>query len=281
MPTDHLAGSDDGFARFLARIGRTPLLTPAEELQLARRVERGDLAAKDRMMEANLRLVVHVAKRYQREDHGLTLADLVQEGTLGLVRAVEKFDHRKGYRFSTYATIWIRQSIGRALAEKGRTIRLPVHVGQRLAALDREERRLAAELGRPALTAELAGRLGWLAEEVTEARELRRSTLSLHEPVGEDGGAELGDLLVDDASAAPDARAEAALLAEDVRAVVAQLPPRERRVIEARYGIGGGMPATVGETARRLRLRLRDVRHLEDLALRKLRAAPDAPRLAA
>src|ERR671915_628970 len=128
--------SDDGFSLFLARIARTPLLTPAEELQLARAVERGDLAAKQRMIEANLRLVVHVAKRYQREDTGFTLADLVQEGALGLVRAVEKFDHRRGYRFSTYAVIWIRQAIGRALADKGRPIRLPAHARKRLRSLD-------------------------------------------------------------------------------------------------------------------------------------------------
>src|SRR6478672_5322384 len=149
----------DGFALFLARIGETPLLTPAEELSLARRVERGDLAAKDRMVEANLRLVVHVAKRFQRAGHGFSLSDLIQEGTLGLVRAVEKFDHRKGYRFSTYATIWIRQAIGRAIGDKGRTIRLPEQVGQRLRALEKEERKLAAELGRDPLPDELAERL--------------------------------------------------------------------------------------------------------------------------
>src|SRR5215813_3075643 len=146
----------DGFAHFLARIAETPLLTPAEELDLARRVERGDLAAKDRMVQANLRLVVHVAKKFQREDHGLTLSDLVQEGTFGLVRAVEKFDHRKGFRFSTYATIWIRQAIGRAIGDKGRTIRIPEQVGQRLRMLEREERKLAAELGRDPLPSELA-----------------------------------------------------------------------------------------------------------------------------
>src|SRR3954470_13010134 len=149
--------NDDGFARFLTRIGETRLLTPAEERALAFRVERGDLAAKDRMIEANLRLVVHIAKRFQKEWSGLTLPDLVQEGAFGLVRAVEKYDPRKGFRFSTYATIWIRQSIGRAVAEKSRVIRVPVNVDQRLRALDK----LAAELGRTPEAEEAAARLGW------------------------------------------------------------------------------------------------------------------------
>ena len=146
----------DELTPFLQQIARTPLLTPSEELRLARQVEKGDLAAKERMIEANLRLVVHVAKRFQRAGHGLAFADLIQEGTLGLVRAVEKFDHRKGYRFSTYATIWIRQAIGRAIGDKGRAIRLPETVGQRLRTLEREERKLAAELGRDPLPSELA-----------------------------------------------------------------------------------------------------------------------------
>jgi len=270
----------DGFARFLARIARTPLLTPAEELALARRVERGDLAAKERMVEANLRLVVHVAKRFQRDDHGLTLPDLVQEGTLGLLRAAEKFDHRRGHRFSTYAVIWIRQSIGRAIADKGRTIRLPAHIGQRLRLLDREERRLLRELGREPSKAEIAAALDWLPEEVAQARDLRRTTLSLHERVGGEEGVELGALIPQDAAGAPDARAESAALGSDVRAALARLTVRERAVVVARYGLEEDQ-ATVSETARRLGLRAGEVRRLEDLALRKLRAAPEAATLAA
>ena len=226
----------DELAPFLAQIARTPLLTPAEELRLARRVERGDLAAKERMVEANLRLVVHVAKRFQRAGHGLTLADLIQEGTLGLVRAVEKFDHRKGYRFSTYATIWIRQAIGRAIGDKGRAIRLPEQVGQRLRALEREERKLAAELGRDAAPGGARGaRSTPRSPEIVELQQLRRSTLSLDEPVGdEDDGTTLGDLLPD----RTDRRTPTiALLAEDVQRALAQLPARERRVIETRYGL--------------------------------------------
>jgi RNA polymerase primary sigma factor len=243
--------------------------------------ELGDLAAKERMVEANLRLVVHVAKRFQREDHGLTLADLVQEGTLGLVRATEKFDHRRGYRFSTYATIWIRQSIGRAIIDKGRAIRLPVHVGQRLRTLEREERLLATRLGRTPAPGELAAAVGWSLDEVRHAQEVRRSTVSLDEPAGVDGDAGLGSLLADDLAAAPDARAESALAAVALHAALARLPRRERAVLEARYGVGRDAPATVSETARRLRLAPREVRRLEELGLRKLRAAPEAAALAA
>jgi len=274
--------TSDGFTDFLARIARTPLLSPEDELRLARAVERGDLAAKQRMIEANLRLVVHVAKRYQRDDHGLTLPDLVQEGTLGLVRAVEKFDHRRRHRFSTYAVIWIRQAISRAIEVKGRAIRLPVHMTRRLRELDREERKLLAELGREPSAAELAGALDWLPEEVAEARDQRRTTVSLDEAVGSPDGNPhaLGALIADDADHAPDARAVAAALRSDVRTALRLLSPRERAVVTLRYGIDDD-PATVAETARRLRLRAGDVRRLEELALRKLRAAPETAALAA
>jgi RNA polymerase primary sigma factor len=280
-PSTHHGDADDGFKHFLTQIARTPLLTPAEEVRLARRVERGDLAAKERMIEANLRLVVHVAKRYQREEHGLSLADLVQEGTVGLVRAVEKFDYRKGYRFSTYATIWIRQSIGRAIGDKGRVIRLPLHTGQLVRRLDREERRLAAELGREPAPAELAEALEWEAAEVVRLRDLRRTTVSLQEPVGDEGEAQLGHLLADVDAAAPDARLESTMLQDGIHAVMQTLTTRERAVIEARSGLGDEEAATVSEAARRLRLRPREVRHLEALVLRKLRATPEVARLAA
>jgi RNA polymerase primary sigma factor len=261
----------DELAPFLIQIARTPLLTPAEEVRLARRVERGDLAAKERMVEANLRLVVHVAKRFQRAGHGMSLADLIQEGTFGLVRAVEKFDYRKGYRFSTYATIWIRQAVGRAIGDKGRAIRLPEQVGVRLRALEREELRLAAELGREPTVAELAAPLDTTPAGIVELRDLRRSTVSLDEPVGDDDGTRLGDLLPAPARLSPDA----VFLADDIRRALEHLPPRERRVIETRYGLSGAGPLTPSETARALRLRPRDIRHLEDLALRRLRAAPE------
>src|SRR4051794_30401748 len=260
MAPMHHGEPDDGFGRFLTEISRTPLLTPAEEVKLARRIERGDLAAKDRLVESNLRLVVHVAKRFQREEHGLTLADLVQEGTVGLVRAAEKFAPRKGYRFSPYATIWIRQSIGRAIGDKGRVIRLPLHTGQLVRRMDREEHRLALALGRQPAPAELAAALEWEPTEVVRLRDLRRTTVSLQEPVGEEGEAEFGHLLADVEAAAPYARVESTMLRDEIRALMETLTTRERAVIEARYGLGGGAGATGSEPARRLRLRPRDVR---------------------
>jgi RNA polymerase primary sigma factor len=268
----------DGFTSFLAAIGRTPLLTPGEELALARRVKRGDLAAKQQLVEANLRLVVHVAKRYQREDHGFALADLVQEGTLGLIRAAEKFEPERGHRFSTYAVIWIRQAIGRAISDRGRSIRLPETMTKRLRELDRADAQLRAELYRDPTASELAQALEWLPEEVHQARELRRTTLSLHEPMGDDG--ELGDLIAQDDGEAPEALAEIALMRGGVRAAIARLEARERRVVATRYGLDD-VPATVTETARKLGLRAHEVRRLEELALRKLRAAPETAALAA
>jgi RNA polymerase primary sigma factor len=271
---------DPGFDRFLTEMARTPLLTAADERRLALRVERGDLAAKERMISANLRLVVHVARSFQRADHGLALADLVQEGTFGLVRAVEKFDPRRGFRFSTYATIWIRQSIARSITDKGRTIRLPASVEQRLLALRRAERSLAAELGRDATATECAARLGWAEDEVDRLRRAEQSVLSLHQTTGPDADTELGELLPDDAPS-PFEQVEATLLGEEVRTLLDTLPPRERALLELRYGLGGEPPLTRSEAARRLGLRRREAVRLEELALRELRARPHARPVAA
>src|SRR5918994_832481 len=186
---------DDGLALYLRRIARTPLLTAWQEKELARRIERGDLAAKDHMIESNLRLVVQVAKRYQREDSSLTMQDLIQEGTIGLVRAVEKFDYRRGFRFSTYATLWIRQAIGRALADKGRIVRLPIPVADRVRKLEIAERTLMTRLGATPGSDDLALELGWELEEVERLRGAGRRPASLDAPVADDGETELGDLL--------------------------------------------------------------------------------------
>jgi RNA polymerase primary sigma factor len=262
-----------GFAHFLAEIARVPLLTAVEERELARRVLRGDLAAKDRMIEANLRLVVHIAKRYQRDDHALTLEDLVQEGTVGLVRAVEKFDHRRELRFSTYATIWIRQSIARAIADKSRVIRLPASVDQHLATLRRTQQQLAVTHGEDPSPRRLADELGWNEHKVVELQGHGRRALSLHEPAGAADGRELGDSLHDPAPS-PHELATASALAEEVDELLGHLEPRERSVIELRFGLGPHEPLSRAETARRLALRRSDVSRLEDLALRKLRARP-------
>jgi RNA polymerase primary sigma factor len=266
---------DDGLAQYLRDIARTPLLTPAQEQALARRIERGDLAAKGHMIEANLRLVVHLAKRYQREDSGLTLTDLIQEGTIGLVRAVEKFDYRRGHRFSTYATLWIRQSIGRALADKGRIVRLPVSVADRVRRLEVAERMLTTRLGGTPTAAELAADLGWDAEEVERLRGASRRPASLDAPVADDGETELGDLV---AAASPSPEEEVLAGAErtGVTEALAQLGSVERRVLELRYGLGGEAPHTTVETAAALGVKPHQVRQVEDRALRTLGRLPAA-----
>jgi RNA polymerase primary sigma factor len=264
---------DPGFARFLTEMARTPLLTATEERRLALRVERGDLAAKERMIAANLRLVVHIARAYQRADNGLSFSDLVQEGTFGLVRAVEKFDPRRGLRFSTYATIWIRQSISRAITNKARPIRLPASVEQRLLALRRAERSLAAELGRDATAAECAEKLDWEEDEVDQLRRAEHDVISLHQSVGPENDTELGELLPDDAPS-PFEQVESILLTEEVRAALDALAPRERALLELRYGFGALPPMTRSEAARRLGMRRREAVRIEEVALRRMRANP-------
>ena len=269
---------DDGLALYLRRIARTPLLTPAQEKDLARRVERGDLVAKDHMIEANLRLVVHVAKRYQREDSGLTMQDLIQEGTIGLVRAVEKFDYRKGFRFSTYATLWIRQAIGRALADKGRIVRLPIPVADRVRKLEIAERTLATTLGANPTSEELAVHLEWEFDEVERLRGAGRRPASLDAPVADDGETELGDLLASERPS-PEDEAMAGAERDGVHAALGMLGPIERRVLELRYGLGDETPHTPTETARALGVKPHQVRQVEDRALRALGALPSTREL--
>ena len=272
-PTPDATTLGDGLGIFLQRIARTRLLTPAEELELARRIERGDLDAKDRMIEANLRLVVHLAKRFQREDSGMTLLDLIQEGTIGLVRAVEKFDHRRGFRFSTYATLWIRQAIGRAMSEKGRTVRLPVHVGDRVRKLQAVERRLAMALGATPTAVELADALEWTEGEVADVRRVAMAPVSLEAPVGDEGDAELGHLLADEGPTPEESAAVSRMHADlgprpgfagraGAARAGAAVRPRRRSAPHARAGRPGP-----GHHPRR-------VRCAEDRALRHLRASP-------
>ena len=268
-PNEMAVHTADALAQFLDEAGRHPLLTPAEEIELAKRIERGDLAAKERMITSNLRLVVSIARKYQGVTD-LCLLDTIQEGMLGLIRAAEKFDWRKGFRFSTYATLWIRQAIGRALDQHGRTIRLPVNLAQRERRIARAERELATKLGREASLEEIAAAADVTPEQVNEMRELARKVTSLERPVGDDEGAELGELLPSGAPL-PEEEVELTLREQVVRDVVSRLPDRERTVIKLRYGLDGDPePVPVSEVARRLELRPSEVQRLERGALAEL-----------
>ena len=269
---------DDALTLYLEEIGRHRLLTAEEEVELAQRIERGDLDAKERMMTANLRLVVSLAKRYQ--DRGLTLFDLIQEGNVGLMRAVEKFDYRKGFKFSTYAVWWIRQSLARALADKGRTIRLPVHIAERLHRVQRTERRLILESGREPTDAELAEELGLTVDEVALVRGELPGTVSLHAPVGEDE-AELGDFLEDRMTPSPFDQTAEVLNRAAIDEALENLPGGERRVLQLRFGLDGGTERTLHQVARELKLSADRVRRLEEQALHKLRQLPEAQALRA
>ncbi len=252
---------------FFREVRKHPLLTAAEEIELAQRIERGDLEAKDRMIRANLRLVVAQARRYQ--GHGLPLEDLVQEGMLGLIRAVEKFDWRRGFKFSTYGTLWIRQAIQRGLQNHGRTIRLPVHVAQRQVKVRKAEGELNTKLGREPTDEEIAAVTELPLEQVYEIRELSRSLSSLDQPVTDDGEASLGDLLPSDR---PDPVEEVATSERDrqVAEIVGRLPEPERKVIELRFGLSGDEPRTARQTGSELGITAARASELEDQALRRL-----------
>jgi RNA polymerase primary sigma factor len=257
----------DSLQLFFNEARRYPLLTAAEEVELAKRIERGDLAAKERMINSNLRLVISVARRYQGQ--GLSLADLIQEGILGLIRAVEKFDWRKGFKFSTYGTLWIRQSIQRGLANSGRTVRLPVHVGTRARKIADAERKLAAELGREPTEAEIAAAVELSPEEVADIRRADRIPASLDQGVGESGETSLGDLIARDGPG-PEEEVASDVEGELVRRAVGGLPEAERDVLTLRYGLGGTEPVALREAGRRLGISSERVRQLEDRALRRL-----------
>ncbi len=269
--------TDDTLQLFLRDVRRHPLLSAAQEVALARRIEQGDLAAKERMINSNLRLVVSLAKRFQ--GHELSLLDLIQEGILGLIRASEKFDWRRGYKFSTYATFWIRQSIQRGLANGGRAIRLPVHIGQRERKIRRIERELSLQLGRPPRDDEIAPEAGLTQAEVEETRAVSRTVTSLDKPLGEDGSAGLSDLLPSE-ERSPLEEVETRLREAAVHAALEQLPEQEREVILLRYGIGGTAPTPLRETGRRLGLSPERVRRIEHQALERLAEAREVAGLA-
>jgi RNA polymerase primary sigma factor len=267
----------DTLQLFLRDIRRHPLLSAEEEVELAKRIERGDLEAKERMVNSNLRLVVSLAKKYQ--GHELSLLDLIQEGILGLIRAAEKFDWRKGYKFSTYATFWIRQAIQRGLANQGRTIRIPVHIGQRERKIARVERELAVKLERAPTDEEVAQAADITLRELEETRDAARTVTSLDRPVGENEDTALGDLFASE-EPEPSEEAEIALREEAVRNALENLSDQERRVIQLRYGINGDNPTPLREAGRQLGISPERVRRIEHKALERLATTREVEGLA-
>jgi RNA polymerase primary sigma factor len=267
----------DSLRLYLRSIGRVPLLSAQEEVWLAKRIERGDIAAKEQMVEANLRLVVSIAKSYL--GRGLSFLDLIQEGSLGLIRAVEKFDYRRGYKFSTYATWWIRQAVTRAIADKGRTIRIPVHMVEKLNKVVHVERQLLQSLGREPTPEEIGEALECNPREVRDIQRMSQQPVSLERPIGEEDDSELGDLVEDVSAASPFEVASENMRKENVLRVLASLPRREREVIELRYGLRGGRPKTLEEVGHAFNVTRERVRQIENHTLKKLESLPEAQRL--
>jgi RNA polymerase primary sigma factor len=264
----------DSLQLFLKDIGKVDLLTAAQEVELAKRIERGEHRAKQEMVEANLRLVVSIAKKYRNQ--GLPFLDLIQEGTIGLVRAAEKFDHRKGFKFSTYATWWIRQAVARALADKARTIRMPVHIVEKLNKIVRSERKLRAELGREPTSAEIGRDVELGSEEVEQIRRSSQAPVSLEKPVGDEEESEFGHFLTDETEPLPEEVAEVELRKATLQRVLETLSARERRVLELRYGLNGEHPRTLDEVGKTFNVTRERIRQIENQSLKKLRALADS-----
>ena len=267
----------DSLRLYLRSIGKVELLTADREVALAKRIERGDLLAKQEMVEANLRLVVSIAKGYL--GRGLSFLDLIQEGSLGLIRAVEKFDYRRGYKFSTYATWWIRQAVTRAIADKGRTIRIPVHMVEKLNKVVHVERQLVQQLGREPLPEEIARELECSPREVRDILRMAQQPVSLEKPIGDEEESELGDFVEDEAAISPFERASENLRKENVRRALDALPQREREVIEMRFGLTGARPFTLEEVGRAFNVTRERIRQIENHTLKKLESLPEAQRL--
>jgi len=269
----------DALQLFLKGIGKVPLLTRPQELALAKRIERGEFEAKQKMVESNLRLVVSYAKNYRNQ--GLPFLDLIQEGTIGLMRATEKYDHRKGFKFSTYATWWIRQALARALADKSRTIRIPVHINVKLVKIRAAERRLVVKLGHEPTVDEIAEATGLGPEAVRSIRTSAQTPLSLEMPVGDGEESEFGQFIADERAESPYERAAEILTSEALREALENLSYRERRVLELRYGLGEEPPRTLGEVGRTFNVTRERIRQIERESLRKLQALPETERLGA
>ena len=267
----------DSLRLYLREIGRVPLLTARQEVALAKRIERGDLTAKAAMVEANLRLVVSIAKGYL--GRGLSFLDLIQEGSLGLIRAVEKFDYRRGFKFSTYATWWIRQAVTRAIADKARTIRIPVHMVEKLNKVVHLERQMVQRLGREPRPEEIAEELRMSVEEVREILRMAQVPVSLEKPIGEEGDSELGDFVEDESAASPFDEASINLRHIDIMRALDALPDRERKVIELRFGLQGEQPRTLEEVGRTFGVTRERIRQIENNTLKKLEGLPEAQAL--
>jgi RNA polymerase primary sigma factor len=267
----------DSLRLYLRSIGQVDLLTAAQEVELAKRIERGDMVAKRQMVEANLRLVVSIAKGYL--GRGLSFLDLIQEGSLGLIRAVEKFDYRRGYKFSTYATWWIRQAVTRAIADKARTIRIPVHMVEKLNRLAHVERQLVQRLGREPEPVEIAAEMRWPIADVREILRMAQMPISLEKPVGDEDESELGDFVADEAVAEPFEEASEHMQREGVRKALDTLPERERQVIELRYGLSGLEPLTLEEVGNTFGVTRERIRQIENNTLKKLQRLPEAQML--
>jgi RNA polymerase primary sigma factor len=264
----------DSLRLYLREIGKVPLLTADQEVSLAKRIERGDMAAKQHMIEANLRLVVSIAKGYL--GRGLSFLDLIQEGSLGLIRAVEKFDYRKGYKFSTYATWWIRQAVTRAIADKARTIRIPVHMVEKLNKVVHIERQLVQRLGREPRPEEIAEELEMETDEVREILRMAQLPVSLEKPIGEEEESSLGDFVPDEQAESPFDSASLSLRREDIDLALGSLPDRERKVIELRFGLNGEPPCTLEEVGRAFGVTRERIRQIENNTLKKLEGLPEA-----
>lgn len=262
-------GTEDPVRMYLKEIGTVPLLTSDEELALAKRKAEGDEHAKERLIEANLRLVVSIAKRYT--GRGMSFLDLVQEGNLGLIKGVEKFDYKKGYKLSTYATWWIRQSVTRALADQARTIRVPVHMVETINKMSKMQRKLTLELGYEPSVAELADALEMTEDKVMEIMQIAREPASLETPIGEEDDSNLGDFVADNNVVTPEGNVESVMLREHIDALLGDLKERERQVIVLRFGLADGHPRTLEEVGKEFNVTRERIRQIEAKALRKLR----------
>ncbi len=270
-------GAEDPVRAYLKEIGRVPLLNAEEEMELAKQADQGDEEAKKKLAEANLRLVVSIAKRYV--GRGMQFLDIIQEGNLGLIKAVEKFDYQKGYKFSTYATWWVRQAITRALADQARTIRIPVHMVETINKIGRVKRELVQELGREPTTAEISERAGISSDKVMEILQIGQDLVSLESPVGEEDDSHLGDFIADDKAASPEEAAEKEMLREQLNMALSYLTEREEKVLRLRYGLDDGRERTLEEVGAIFDVTRERIRQIESKALRRIRCSANGRKL--